>query len=138
MKRMYFLLAGLLLMLRPASAQTADSLRQAIDHIFAPLDKAQVPVPYLAEYGNRFTSLTPYNGALTDSSVATLTAWRLLYASVLSGNVGRPSPLPPLPDLNAALAAQVAATPAAVPLVVQCLGYATLRPDALTAGLLTA
>ncbi|MCI1190172.1 hypothetical protein MON38_22325 [Hymenobacter sp. DH14] len=62
----------------------------------------------------------------------------MCYASLVSGNVGRPSPLPLLPDLNTALAAQVAAAPTAIPLLVQCLPYATLRPDALTAGLLVA
>lgn len=90
--RLFFLLL-LALSLHPAQAQGPDSLRLALDHLFAPLDKTQVPVPYLYEYGNRFASATPFNGSLTDSSVATLTAWRLLYASVISGNVGRPSPL---------------------------------------------
>ena len=106
MSHCYRLLCALLLLAGPAArAQAPDSLRQALDHFFAPLDKSQLPVPYLAEYGNRFTSLTPFNGTLTDSSVATLPAWRALYASVISGNVGRPSPLPPLLDLNAALTA---------------------------------
>lgn len=138
MKIFYRWLSALLLLGAPAYAQTTDSLRQAVDHIFAPLDKTQVPVPYLAEYGTRLASLTPFNGTLTDSSVATLTMWRMLYASLGSSNVGRPSPLPLLPDLNTALAAQVAAAPAAIPLLVQCLPYATLRPDARTAGLLVA
>ena len=62
----------------------------------------------------------------------------MLYASVLSGNVGRPSQLPAPAVLNAALAAQVAATPDAIPVLLQCLPYATLRPDARTAGLLNA
>ena len=138
MRIFYRWLSSLLLLAAPAAAQTTDSLRQAVDRIFAPLDKTQVPVPYLAEYGTRFASLTPFNGTLTDSSVTTLTTWRMLYASLVSGNVGRPSPLPLLPDLNTALAARVAAAPTAIPLLVRCLPYATLRPDALTAGLLVA
>ena len=56
---------------------------------------------------------------------------------MLSGNINGPSALPLLPDLNAALQAQAAASPA-IPILVQRLDYATLRPDALTAGLLTA
>ena len=134
----FFIFLLLALGLRPAQAQGPDSLRTALDRLFAPLDKAQVPVPYLYEYGNRFVSALPHNGTLTDSSVATLLAWPLLYASVISGNVGRPSPLPAPATINAALAAQVAATPEAIPVVLQCLPYATLRPDARPAGLLTA
>ena len=152
MKHAYHLLTGLLLLLgthaafaqkvrgltanvEPAPA--VDSLRQALDRMFAPLDKSLVPAPYLEEYGNRFASLTPYNGTLTDSSVTTLTTWRLLYASVVSGNVGRASALPLLPDLNVALATQVAAMPGTIPLVVQRLDYAKLRPDARTANLVS-
>ena len=92
MRIFYRWLSSLLLLGAPAAAQTTDSLRQAVDHIFAPLDKSQVPAPFLEEYGTRFASLTPYNGTLTDSSVATLTTWRMCYASLVSGNVGRPSP----------------------------------------------
>lgn len=143
MSLFYRLLAALLLTTSPLLAQQAslvappptDSLRLALDRIFAPLDKNQMPT-YLAEYGNRYTSLTPYNGILTDSSVTTLTAWRLLYASIVSGNVGKASPLPTFTDLNTALNAQMAATPTAIPVVIQRLQYGTLRPDALTAGLL--
>jgi len=42
--RIYRLLAALLLLsFAPARAQTPDSLRQALDHLFASLDKTQVP-----------------------------------------------------------------------------------------------
>ncbi len=104
--------------------------------MFEHLNPARVPTPYLEEYGFRFAPLRLFAGTLQDSNRTTATLWRLLYASVLSGNLNGPSALPPLPDLNAALAAQAAADPA-IPILVQRLDYATLRPDAITAGLLT-
>ena len=70
----FFFSLLLVLSLRPAQAQGPDSLRTALDRLFAPLDKAQVPVPYLYEYGNRFASPLPHNGTLTDSSVSALLA----------------------------------------------------------------
>jgi hypothetical protein len=121
-----------------ASAQTTppvDSVRQYLDHMFANVDKTQVPTPYLEEYGNRLAPLRLFAGSLQDSNRTTATLWRLLYASVLSGNINGPAALPTPPDLNVALRKQMAASPA-IPILVQRLDYATLRPDAITAGLL--
>ena len=38
------------------SAPSSDSVRLYLDNMFANLDKAQVPTPYLEEYGFRFVS----------------------------------------------------------------------------------
>ena len=77
-----------------------DSVRQFLDNVFANVDASQVPTPYLEDYGFRFAPLRLFNGALQDSNRTTATVWRLLYGSVLSGNINGPSPLPLLPDLN--------------------------------------
>ena len=121
-----------------ASAQTTppvDSVRQYLDHMFANVDKTQVPTPYLEEYGNRLAPLRLFAGSLQDSNRTTATLWRLLYASVLSGNINGPATLPTPPDHNVALRKQMVASPA-IPILVQRLDYATLRPDAISAGLL--
>ncbi len=118
------------------SAPPSDSVRQYLDQMFAPVDKTQVPTPYLEEYGFRFAPLRLFAGALQDSNRTTATLWRQLYATVLSGNINGANALPLLPALNTALQTQVAAS-AAIPLLVQRLDYATLRPDAISAGLLT-
>ena len=139
MKKIALLLLLCGLLAGRSSAQTApapDSMRQYLDAMFAHLDHTQVPTPYLEEYGSRFAPLRLFPGTVQDSNRTTAALWRLLYASVLSGNLNGPSALPALPDLNAALHAQAAAS-AAIPLLVQRLDYAVLRPDALTAGLLS-
>ncbi|GAB3861244.1 hypothetical protein GCM10028822_40420 [Hymenobacter terrigena] len=118
------------------SGPPRDSVRLYLDNMFANLDPAQVPTPYLEEYGFRFAPLRLFAGTLQDSNRTTATLWRLLYASVLSGNINGPCNLPMLPDLNAALNTQATAGPA-IPVLVQRLNYAALRPDAVAAGLLT-
>ncbi|AMJ66107.1 hypothetical protein [Hymenobacter sp. PAMC 26628] len=112
-----------------------DSLRQYLGNMFANVDKTQVPAPYLEEYGYRFLPLRLFNGALVDSNRTTLTLWRQLYATVVSGNINGPDNLPVLSDLNAQIRTQTAASNA-IPLIVQRLDYATLRSDAIQAGLL--
>lgn len=79
MKRFYTLVC---LLLALASAQPAladnpqiDSMRVALDNVFAQLNKTQIPAPYLQEYGYQFASLTPFNGTLTDSSKTTIGLW---------------------------------------------------------------
>lgn len=113
-----------------------DSVRQYLSNMFANVDKTQIPAPYLEEYGYRFLPLRLFNGALVDSSRTTLTLWRQLYATVVSGNINGPDDLPALADLNTQIRAQTAAS-GAIPLVIQRLDYAALRPDAIQAGLLT-
>jgi hypothetical protein len=120
-----------------AQSAAPDSLRQFLDHVFAPLDKSLVPTPFLEEYGRRYLPLDVFNGTLTDSSLTTIRAFRLAYATVGTGGVTSQVPLPTLADLNTRLRTQEAASEA-IPIVVQRIDYATLRPDALTAGLLAA
>lgn len=118
----------------PASA---DSMRQYLNTMFANVNKALVPAPYLEEYGYRFLPLRLFNGALADSNRTNSTLWRQLFASVVSGNINGPDNLPALADLNTQLRTQTTAS-GAIPLVVQRINYAALRPDAIRAGLLTA
>lgn len=121
-----------------ARAQSAapDSVRLTLDQLFAHVDKTQVPTPFLEEYGHRFLPLDAFAGTRTDSSLMTMQAWRLLYATVFSGNCQATNPLPALATINQTLAARLAASPV-IPLAVQRINYAALRPDALTAGLFT-
>ena len=137
MKRLVTLLTLCLLWgLAPLRAQTLppDSLRQHLNNLFAQVDKNQVPAPFLEEYGLRFLPLDVFNGLLTDSSRTNIQAFRLAYASLSTGLIKGTNPLPTLGDLNARLQTQVAASPV-IPIIVQRINYAALRPDALTAGL---
>ncbi|TGE21262.1 hypothetical protein E5K00_13285 [Hymenobacter aquaticus] len=55
MKHVILLWLLLLSALAPLRAQSSapDSLRQHLDYLVAPLDKTQLPAPFLEEYGRR-------------------------------------------------------------------------------------
>ena len=60
MKHFYFLLALLWLASTGhsvAQTQPSDSARQYLANLFAPLNKSQLPTPYLEDYGYRFMPL---------------------------------------------------------------------------------
>ena len=64
-----------------------DAVRQEIDHFFGNVDKTQVFTKLLKEYGYQFVNVANYNGVLADSNIVDANALRMLYASLLSGNV---------------------------------------------------
>ena len=123
----------------PALAQTptgADSLRTALDAVFTHLDKSQVPTGYLAEYAVPLTRLAAYNGTLADSNRTNANIWRLTYATLATSRIYGTSTLPRLDTLSARLARADRST-GAIPIMLQRLTYASIRPDAVAAGLLT-
>ena len=64
-----------------------DPVRQELDHFFAPVSKPQIFTQLLKEYGYQFVTVANYNGVLADSNIVDANALRMLYASLLSGNV---------------------------------------------------
>lgn len=137
MKQLVLLLALLTACLRPAAthAQAPDSLSQKLTSIFAHLDKSQVPTGRLYEAGVRFLDARPYNGTLADSNLTNMEVLRYLLAQLHSCRVAGSDTLPTLGVFNARL--QAAAAGPAIPLAVQYLPYASIRPDALQNNLLT-
>jgi hypothetical protein len=126
-----FLLSALLPSRSHAQLSGADSLRQRLNTIFAPLDKSQVPTAYLAEYGVRLLPLRLFSGtALTDTNRTDMATLRYLRTSLASARVTGTDTLPDVPALNATASG-------AIPLVVQYMPYASIRPDALQNNLLT-
>lgn len=125
--------------LRPASAraQSPDSLSQKLASIFANLDKRQVPTGYLYEAGVRFLEPRYYDGALSDSNLTDMNVLRYLRAQLRSSRVYGQDTLPSLPVFNARVKAAAAAG-GAIPVAVQYLPYASIRPEALQNNLLRA
>ena len=138
MKKLLRLLVVLALF-GPASlrAQGSDPTRATLDNVFAPLDKSQVPTGFLAEYALPLVPLGVFNGTATDSSRTTPDGFRFIYGTIYSARIYGPNPLPTLPDLNARLAAAEAAAGATIPVMVQRIDYAAVRPDAFSANLLS-
>lgn len=133
-----FLLSALLVPGRGhAQFSGTDSLRQRLNFLFAPLDKSQVPTQYLEEYGVRLLPLRFFTGtALTDTNRTDMATLRYLRTTLASARVAGADTLPDVPTLNARLSAATASGGGAIPLVVQYMPYASIRPDALQNNLL--
>ncbi len=117
---------------------TPDPVRATLNNIFAPLDKTQVPTGLLAEYALPLVPLDVFDGTLTDSSRTTPDGFRYIYATLYSAAVSSYSPLPSIQNLNARLAAaEASAGPGTIPVMVQCVSYAAVRPDAFSLNLLS-
>ena len=133
------LLAALLLTsMSSAHAQTPDPVRQKLDLIFANLDKRQVPTGRLAEYALPLAPLVNFDGrVLRDTGRTDLDGFRHLYATALTGRLAGTETLPSVPVFNQRVQAAAPTGPGApIPIAVQYISYAHLRPDAETAGLL--
>lgn len=137
MKKFYLFL--LLCLIGPESlqAQVTDSMRYKLDQVFAPLDKSQVPTGLLDGYALPLAPLAPFNGALADSTRLTPTLFRCLYGTAYTACIYGANPLTTLQNLNIrTAAAEAAAGPATIPVMVQRIDYATVRPDAFSQNLL--
>ena len=132
------LLAGGLLCPAPARAQMSgsDSLQAKLSSIFAPLDKSQIPTGYLYEAGVRVLDMRHYNGVLSDSNRTDMDVLRYLRLISRSARLHGTDTLPTLAAYNARLLAASAASGEAIPISVQHLNYARIRPDALQNNLL--
>jgi pimeloyl-ACP methyl ester carboxylesterase len=117
-------------------AQITDPTRAALDNLFAPLDKSQVPTGRLAEFATPLVPLDIFNGTLTDSSRTTPDGFRYIYATLYSAQVSGTA-LPSLANLNSRIATTEAQVgPNSIPLLIQRVDYASVRADAFTNNLL--
>lgn len=138
MKKLYLLLLLTVVGLARLHAQSNDPTRATLDNIFAPLDKAQVPTGFLAEYGLPLVPLDIFNGTPTDSSRTTPDGFRFIYGTIYSARIYGSNPLPTLQTFNARVtAAEATAGPQTISLMVQNITYATVRSDAFSANLLS-
>lgn len=136
MNKLFTLLLGALLLTRITHAQTGDPVRTKLDLIFANLDKSQVATGRLAEAAVPLAPLQGFDGTLRDTNRTDMDVFRHLYATALSSRLYGIEDLPSLQDINQRVLAAAPTVPSgAIPIAVQCVRYAQLRPDAETAGL---
>lgn len=119
-----------------SQAQSLDSAAQKLASIFANVDKSQVPTGYLYEAGLRFLEPRTYRGVLTDSSLTDQSVLRYLRLQMASSRVTGTDTLPQVRAYNTRMAAALASAGGVIPLTMQCMLYATIRPDALQQNLL--
>jgi Secretion system C-terminal sorting domain len=95
-----------------------------------------VPTQFLMEYGYPLLPMNKFNGTLVDSNRTDISVWRMLYASYLTSYVGATaSTLPSLTAVNTSI--NTVETTGTIPISLLHLNYNDLRPDAVTAGLMT-
>ncbi|MDO7885232.1 hypothetical protein [Hymenobacter cheonanensis] len=96
-----------------------------------------MPTGRLLKYGVRLLPLRFFTGAtLTDTNRTDMATLRYLRTTLASARVSGTDTLPDVPALNARLSAASATGGGAIPLVVQYMPYASIRPDALQNNLL--
>lgn len=138
MKKLYLLL--LLSLFGPGRlrAQRIDSMRYQLDQVFANVDKSQVPTRLLDAYALPLVPLAPFNGVLQDSVLLNPDLFRGLYATAYTACIYGTNPLSTLQAFNASVtAAEAAAGPGTLPVMMQLINYATIRPEAQSQNLLT-
>jgi Secretion system C-terminal sorting domain len=113
-----------------------DSFRLKVNSVFQNVNKAQVPTQYLMEYGYPLLPMNKFNGSLVDSNKTDMTVWRMLYASFLTSYVGTTTAnFPALSAVNTSI--KTVETTGVIPISLLHVNYNDLRPDAVTAGLMT-
>ncbi len=138
MKKLYWLLLCSLLQAAALRAQVIDSMRYQLDQVFANVDKSQIPTRLLDAYALPLVPLAPFNGVLQDSVLLNPDLFRGLYGTAYTACIYGTNPLPTLQDFNTRLAtAEAAAGPATLPVMMQLISYATIRPEARSQNLLT-
>ncbi|MBK0383656.1 T9SS type A sorting domain-containing protein [Pedobacter sp. SD-b] len=94
MKKIYLLLAGLLLFSSTLRAQDTTSYYGKMNYIYAHIDKNQISSGILRDYGIDFLNLDNFAGTtLNDSNYVSLDEWRMLYASLYSAQINTASML---------------------------------------------
>ncbi len=120
-----------------AIAQTEDPLRDKLNAIFQPLNKAQIPTGYLAEYGTEFTPLHWYNGILTDSNlVFNLDIFKMIYADVETAKIVPTAPTLPASEITGNLLDSLSKARTTNEVAVLLGSYASLKPTAISENLL--
>ncbi len=118
-----------------AIAQTSP-LQDKLNHVFANIDKSQIPTGFLEEYGVPLVPLDVFNGILSDSNKVTMDIWRQAYTTLYTSRINGYNPLDEVSFVNSDLEHFNYIDPTVVPVPMVLANYNSLRPDALSANLL--
>jgi hypothetical protein len=118
-------------------AQTSP-VRTQLNNVFSNIDKSQVPTGFLQEYGEPLVPIDVFNGALTDSNKVDISAWYVTYATLSSSRIYGTNPLPDVGNVTSAIANDASANTGSFVVPMLFADYNYLRPDAITANLLSA
>jgi hypothetical protein len=110
-----------------------QTLPQKLQHLYAPLNKSQVPTGFLYDLSWSFVSPSDYRGVLTDYNYVTTDVFGMLYGAMRGSMVdttGLPSPGVYLSRTKSPFSADT------IPFAVLMLRFDRIRPDAIDSNLL--
>ncbi|MBD3748439.1 MAG: hypothetical protein IE931_02985 [Sphingobacteriales bacterium] len=76
MKKIYFLMALLLTLMKANAQIDTTTLTGKYEYVFQQLDRNQIPTGFIDERAFPLISLKPFNGILTDSNKVDMDIWR--------------------------------------------------------------
>lgn len=116
------------------SAQVTDPLRVKLSTVFQNINKSQIPSQFLAEYAHPILPMQAFDGTLVDSIRTDINVWRQLYATTFTAYLGSGAhPMPELSSINTT----IASVQNAIPISLLHWNFNDMRPDAITANLLS-
>ena len=118
-------------------AQDTTSFYGMSQYIFEHVDRNPINTGLMSDYGMEFLELANYDGTLlADSNYVGLNEWRLLYASLYSMQINNFASMLPLDSVNQRVFNRIGMDQP-VNMVMLHYDYQSVRPDAVSAGLLT-
>jgi hypothetical protein len=137
MKKIYVFALGMLVTCSFSFSQTYP-LRDRLDQVFVNINKSQIPTGFLEEYGIALARFTPFNGVLSDSNKLDIATWRKVYATLYTARINGANPLGALATVNSTIETTEANFASLLPVPLLYADYNSIRPDAITASLLSA
>jgi hypothetical protein len=120
------------------TGETPEDFANAIKFIFQNVNTAPVTTGILLDCGVDFTNLDNFSGSLLlDSNYVSQYTWRSIYGSLLTSQFNNQASFADFPTINNLISANMGGT-LPVPFMLLNYNYQTLRPDAITAGLMYA
>jgi hypothetical protein len=109
-------------------------VRIKLNSVFQNVNKTQVSTQFLAEYAHPILPMKAFNGTLVDSIRTDMNLWRQLYTTTFTAYLGTATH--PMPELNT-VNTTIASVQNAIPISLLHWNYNDMRPDAVTANLLS-
>jgi len=119
------------------NTEVDDSFSTRVNSIFQNVNRAEVTSGILLDYGVEFQNMDNYSGmALHDSNYVNINDWRSIVSTLGSSQFNNQAVLPTLTAINSSISSSESSS-LPNPFVVLNFKYHALRPDAISAGLMT-
>lgn len=137
MKKIYLLMALLLVLLKVNAQIDTTNLAGKYEYIFQQLDRNQIPTGFIDERAFPLISLKPFNGILTDSNKVNIDTWRGLYFTINSACLLISNPFPSIITANNNIATHNTSPNTSIPIALLLGKYNSVKSYAFSSNLLS-